>query len=180
MDSWLDVYSRTPIPQSDPCLSCKRAADCDTVCPLRARWWDHIVRGEPIPRRLGRAGKLWSVWNRFTNEQVVADATAQEAVEAMGISLKYFREISSGYRHGKEHPKWYIEGRFPGPEERHSMGGPRYTVYNNKTDELVALDATATEAMEAMGITSLNSFQSTVGRVLTGKTRKWYIEVTEE
>lgn len=49
-----------------------------------------------------------------------------------------------------------------------------YTVYENKTDRLVCLDAEAQEAAEAMGI-SLSSFHSTFSRMKNGTHKKWHI-----
>jgi hypothetical protein len=49
-----------------------------------------------------------------------------------------------------------------------------YTVYNNKTDELICLDAEASEAAKAMGI-SLSSFHSTYSRINNGTHKKWTI-----
>ena len=54
-----------------------------------------------------------------------------------------------------------------------------YTVYNNHTDELICLDATAEEAARAMGIT-MKSFYPLVANVLAGKRGKWYIEKTDK
>lgn len=50
-----------------------------------------------------------------------------------------------------------------------------YTVWNNKTDELVILDGTADECCKAMGI-SKYSFNSLVTRARQGKNKKWIIE----
>ena len=60
-----------------------------------------------------------------------------------------------------------------------------YTVYENATDKLICLDAEASEAAEAMGIT-LSSFFSTLTRTNAGKHKKWtiirdfYDEIEEE
>ena len=49
-----------------------------------------------------------------------------------------------------------------------------YTVYRNKTDELICLDAEAGEAAKAMGI-SLASFHSAFSRMNDGARKKWTI-----
>ena len=49
-----------------------------------------------------------------------------------------------------------------------------YTVYENATDKLICLDAEASEAAEAMGI-SLSSFHSTLSRTKNGTHKKWTI-----
>jgi hypothetical protein len=49
-----------------------------------------------------------------------------------------------------------------------------YTVYENKTDRLVCLDADANKAAAAMGI-SLSSFHSTYSRINNGTHKKWTI-----
>ena len=51
----------------------------------------------------------------------------------------------------------------------------RYTVYDNRTDELVILDGTAEQCARAMG-TSVGSFYSAVTRARTGKVKRWNIE----
>lgn len=51
----------------------------------------------------------------------------------------------------------------------------RYTVYDNRTDELVILDGTARECARAMKLT-LGSFQSAVTHARTGKVKRWHIE----
>lgn len=48
----------------------------------------------------------------------------------------------------------------------------RYTVWNNDTDQLIALDASGPDCAEAMGMTYA-SFLSIVSR---GKSQKWTIE----
>lgn len=50
----------------------------------------------------------------------------------------------------------------------------RYTVWDNRTDKLVALDENGPDCAEAMGITYA-SFLSIVSR---GKSQKWTIEKT--
>lgn len=50
-----------------------------------------------------------------------------------------------------------------------------YTVYNNRTDEVVIVDGTAEQAAKAMGI-SINSFYGYVKRVREGEINKWWIE----
>ena len=54
-----------------------------------------------------------------------------------------------------------------------------YTVYNNRTDELVCLDATAPEAAKAMGVT-IKGFYPLVSNTLAGKCDKWHIEITDK
>ncbi|MEE1502965.1 MAG: hypothetical protein UGF89_01805 [Acutalibacteraceae bacterium] len=52
-----------------------------------------------------------------------------------------------------------------------------YTVYDNYTDEAVAIDATAEQAAKAMNIAT-NSFYGYVKRTQDGKVGKWWIEKT--
>lgn len=52
-----------------------------------------------------------------------------------------------------------------------------YTVYDNKTDELVILDGTSTECAKAMGVT-INTFYSYLCKSKKGIIR-WYIEATK-
>lgn len=54
-----------------------------------------------------------------------------------------------------------------------------YTVYNNRTDKLVCLDATAEEAAQAMGVT-LKTFRPLVTRTLRGEKNEWHIEKTDK
>lgn len=49
-----------------------------------------------------------------------------------------------------------------------------YTVYDNRTDELVILDGTAQECARALGITD-NSWRISVTRSRQGTLKKWYI-----
>ena len=49
-----------------------------------------------------------------------------------------------------------------------------YTVYDNRTDELVCLDATAEQAAKAMGMKK-SSFAPQVRRCETGECKKWTI-----
>lgn len=49
-----------------------------------------------------------------------------------------------------------------------------YSVWENKTDRLVCIDAEADKAAEAMGI-SLSSFHSTFTRTNAGTSKKWTI-----
>ena len=51
----------------------------------------------------------------------------------------------------------------------------RYTVYDNRTDELVILDGTAEQCARAMGLTA-GSFYSAVTRARNGKVKRWHIE----
>ena len=51
-----------------------------------------------------------------------------------------------------------------------------YTVYDNRTDRLLCLDAPASEAMKVMGV-SEKGFYSAVCRSLKGINKKWHIEV---
>ena len=50
----------------------------------------------------------------------------------------------------------------------------RYTVYNNRTDELVILDGTAQECARAMNLT-IASFYSAVSRAESGQAKRWFI-----
>jgi len=51
----------------------------------------------------------------------------------------------------------------------------RYTVYNNRTDELVVLDGTAKECAQRLGI-GVNTFYGYISRIKnTGKPKKWTI-----
>lgn len=50
-----------------------------------------------------------------------------------------------------------------------------YTVWNNKTDEIVIVDGNAVECAKAMGI-SVRNFYSTVSKNLNGTIAKWTIE----
>lgn len=54
-----------------------------------------------------------------------------------------------------------------------------YTVYNNRTDEPVAVYATAWECAEAMGI-KVNSFYAAITRSRDGRNKKWCIVKEEE
>lgn len=51
-----------------------------------------------------------------------------------------------------------------------------YSVWNNKTDELVILDGTVHECVAAMGLASKASFYSHISREKNGEIRKWHIE----
>ena len=57
----------------------------------------------------------------------------------------------------------------------HNTPTKLYTIYKNKTDELVILDGTAKECADAMGI-KFSSFYPIVRRSKMGVLRKWYIE----
>jgi len=52
-----------------------------------------------------------------------------------------------------------------------------YTVFDNRTDEVVVVDATAEVAAKAMNI-AVNSFYGYVKRIQDGKNNRWYIERT--
>lgn len=52
-----------------------------------------------------------------------------------------------------------------------------YTVWNNRTDELVICDGTASECAEAMGIT-IGSFFSIITGTKNGRYSKWTIKPT--
>ena len=54
-----------------------------------------------------------------------------------------------------------------------------YTVYDNRTDELIILDGNAREAAAAMGVT-FSSFYTIVTRTRKGILKKWAIEVTKK
>lgn len=51
----------------------------------------------------------------------------------------------------------------------------RYTVYDNRTDELVILDGTAEQCARLMKMT-VPSFYSAVTRAQNGKIKRWSIE----
>ena len=51
----------------------------------------------------------------------------------------------------------------------------RYTVWNNKTDEVVIVDGTARECAKAMGIT-LETFYCAVTNARNRKVKKWTIK----
>lgn len=55
-------------------------------------------------------------------------------------------------------------------------GFHRYTVYDNRTDDLVILDGTAEECARLMKIT-VPSFYSAVTRARNGKVKRWHIEI---
>lgn len=55
----------------------------------------------------------------------------------------------------------------------------RYTVYNDKTDEVVIVDGTAHECAKAMGI-ERNSFYHFMWKNYNGENTKWSIIVTED
>ena len=68
------------------------------------------------------------------------------------------------------------------PTKNHKHGkGTRcfavYTVWNNRTDELVICDGTATKCAAAMGIT-VGSFFSIITGTKNGRYSKWTIEPT--
>lgn len=50
----------------------------------------------------------------------------------------------------------------------------RYTVYDNRTDELVILDGTAQECAKDMGLT-MSSFYTAASRSGTDRWKKWTI-----
>jgi hypothetical protein len=50
-----------------------------------------------------------------------------------------------------------------------------YSIWNNKTDELVILDGTSKECAKAMGM-SYSCFRSTLSKVSNGRIKKWTIE----
>ena len=51
----------------------------------------------------------------------------------------------------------------------------RYTVWDNRTDELVILDGTARECAEAMKV-KISTFYSLVTWTESGRNKKWHIE----
>lgn len=57
---------------------------------------------------------------------------------------------------------------------KHSRAYCVYSVWENKTDRVVCIDAEASEAAKAMGI-SLSSFFSTLTRTNAGTSKKWTI-----
>lgn len=54
----------------------------------------------------------------------------------------------------------------------------RYTVVDNRTGSVVCEEATACEAMRAMGMKARGTFYSAVSRVRTGENRRWTIKST--
>lgn len=50
-----------------------------------------------------------------------------------------------------------------------------YTVWDNRTDELIILDGTAPQCAEAMGV-ALSSFYAALTKTKAGRTKRWYIE----
>lgn len=45
------TYLGTKMPRTNPCRTCPKDADCNTICYNRARYWDYIM--EKIRRNLG-------------------------------------------------------------------------------------------------------------------------------
>lgn len=64
-------------------------------------------------------------------------------------------------------------GRRKGGKNKHSHF--LYTVYDNRTDELIILDGTPEECARALG-TTLNGWWTTLSRVRSGIRKKWHIE----
>jgi hypothetical protein len=50
-----------------------------------------------------------------------------------------------------------------------------YSIWNNKTDELVILDGTAKECAKMMGMGE-GCFRSTISKVRSGKVKKWTVK----
>lgn len=50
-----------------------------------------------------------------------------------------------------------------------------YSIWNNKTDELVILDGTAKECAKAMGMSD-SCFRSTLSKVSNGTVKKWTVK----
>lgn len=63
------------------------------------------------------------------------------------------------------------KGHTKGPNTRAFC---RYTIYDNRTDFPVVVDATARECAEIMGKT-LNTFYCLVNRVMKGKNNRWSV-----
>ena len=64
--------------------------------------------------------------------------------------------------------------------QKHGTGGltmleVRYSVWDNRTDQLLILDGTSKECADAMGI-KLNSFRSAASKSNHGRERIWHIE----
>lgn len=51
MSPFSKTYWSTRPPRSNPCDTCPKAQDCDSICLIRARWWD--VAMKKIRRRFG-------------------------------------------------------------------------------------------------------------------------------
>lgn len=39
--TWSRQYRRTPAQKVNPCSNCTSLQRCNSICPARARWWDH-------------------------------------------------------------------------------------------------------------------------------------------
>jgi hypothetical protein len=96
-----------------------------------------------------------------------------------------FKEYSAKYRlkHRDEykeyHAKWYQENKHL-YSYRHRNGAKYrkqaiYSVWNNKTDEVIIIDGTAEQCAKAMGI-KVESFYTASMKASRGKNLKWTIE----
>ena len=50
-----------------------------------------------------------------------------------------------------------------------------YSIWNNKTDELIILDGTSKECAKAMGMSD-TCFRSTLSKVSNGRIKKWTVK----
>jgi len=112
----------------------------------------------------------YTVVDNRTGAVICIDATSSETMGAMGIRSKAsFYATVSRVRSG-ENRRWTIK----------STGEKSYTVYDNRTDFPVCIDATAHEAMQSMGITTLNSFYSVISKARSGKSKRWTVVEEED
>lgn len=63
-------------------------------------------------------------------------------------------------------------------EQRYYPPQRRYTVWDNRSDEMVILDGSARDAARAMGV-KISSFYTTVCRSRNGKNARWTVDVRE-
>jgi hypothetical protein len=106
----------------------------------------------------------------------IASGTSRECAEAMGVAIEGFRRARGNCMIG-DCKKYKIVSEKP-PQKSGNYGSRRYyTVYLNKTDEVIAF-GNARECAEMMG-TSLGSFYSTISRARRGEIAKYSIEVEE-
>lgn len=107
----------------------------------------------------------YTVTDNRTGEIVCEEAEARVAMKAMGLkTVVSFYSAASRAKSG-ENRRWTIK----------ATDGKTYTIYDNKADFPVCIDATAHEAMVAMGLTSMNGFYSTVSRARRGRAKRWSV-----
>lgn len=107
----------------------------------------------------------YTVVDNRTGAVICKEAEAHVAMHAMGMkTMGTFYSAVTRVRTG-ENRRWTIK----------STGKKSYTVYDNRTDFPVCIDATAHQAMRSMGITTLNSFYSTISKVRSGKSKRWAV-----